>query len=68
MNKISLIIPCFNEKNAIEKTIDEIIFFLGKVLHELIIVDDGSFDGTYEILKNRKDITLVRNPYNKGYG
>src|SRR3989338_3203664 len=68
MEKISLIIPCFNERNAIERTIDEINFLLGKTLYEIVVVDDGSFDGTYEILKNRKDIKLVRNPYNKGYG
>ena len=68
MEKISLIIPCFNERSAIEKTIDEINFLLGKTLYEIVVVDDGSFDGTYEILKNRKDIKLVRNPYNKGYG
>lgn len=68
MEKISLIIPCFNERSAIEETIEEANFLLGKVLHEIIVVDDGSFDGTYEILKNRKDIRLLRNPYNKGYG
>lgn len=68
MEKISLVIPCFNERNAIEHTIDEINFLLGKTLFEIVVVDDGSFDGTYEILKNRKDIKLVRNPYNKGYG
>ena len=68
MEKISLVIPCFNERAAIEQTIDEINFLLGKALHEIVIVDDGSFDGTYEILKNRTDIKLVRNPYNKGYG
>ena len=68
MEKISLIIPCFNERSAIEETIDEANFLLGKVLHEIVVVDDGSFDGTYEILKNRNDIKLLRNPYNKGYG
>lgn len=68
MERISLVIPCFNERSAIEETLDEINFYLGKALHEIVVVDDGSFDGTYEILKNRKDIKLVRNPYNKGYG
>lgn len=68
MDKISLVIPCFNERSGIEATIDEINFYLGKVLHEIVVVDDGSFDGTYEILKSRVDIRLVRNPYNKGYG
>ncbi len=66
--KISLVIPCFNEKNAIEKTIEDINFLLGKVVQEIVVVDDGSYDGTYEILQKRKDIKLVRNPYNKGYG
>lgn len=68
MDKISLIIPCFNERSGIEGTLDEINFYLGKAIHEIIVVDDGSFDGTHEILKNRKDIKLLRNPYNKGYG
>lgn len=66
--KISVVLPCFNEKNAIEKTIDEIKFLLEPILKEIVIVDDGSTDGTFEILKNRNDIKLVRNPYNKGYG
>ena len=68
MEKISLVIPCFNEKSAIEQTIDEIKFLLHEALHEIVVVDDGSYDGTYEILKARNDIKLVRNPYNKGYG
>ncbi|MBI3308252.1 MAG: glycosyltransferase family 2 protein [Candidatus Melainabacteria bacterium] len=66
--KISLIIPCFNERHAIEKTIEEANFLLGKILYEIIVVDDGSFDGTSELLKDRKDIKYIKNPYNKGYG
>lgn len=66
--KISLIIPCFNERNSIERTIEEANFLLGKILYEIIVVDDGSFDGTGEVLKGRTDIKVVRNPYNKGYG
>lgn len=68
MERISLVIPCFNERSSIEATLEEVNFLLRKVLHEIIIVDDGSFDGTYEVLKSRSDIKLVRNPYNKGYG
>lgn len=68
LEKISLVIPCYNERDSIERTIEEANFLLGKILYEIIVVDDGSFDGTYEVLKNRKDIKLIRNPYNKGYG
>lgn len=68
MEKLSLVIPCYNEKGSIEKTIDDAKYLLGKILHEIVIVDDGSTDGTKEILEKRSDIKVVRNPYNKGYG
>lgn len=48
--KISIIIPCYNEKNTIEKIINKI--GLQKDLNiEIIIIDDCSTDGTREILK-----------------
>ena len=56
--KISVIIPCFNEKNTIEKIINKIIS--QKDLNiEIIVIDDFSTDGTRDILKGeiRKKIT-----------
>ena len=53
--KISIIIPCYNEKNKIEKVIERIYQSLKcyKILRfEILIVDDLSNDGTKEILKN----------------
>jgi glycosyltransferase involved in cell wall biosynthesis len=53
--KLSIIIPCFNEKNTIEKILEKIYQSLKnyKILqYEIIIVDDCSSDGTIEILKN----------------
>ena len=53
--KLSIIIPCFNEKNTIEKILEKIYQSLNsyKILqYEIIIVDDCSSDGTIEILKN----------------
>ena len=53
--KLSVIIPCYNEKN----TIQEILNRIDKSLknnefskYEILIVDDFSNDGTEEILKN----------------
>ena len=53
--KLSIIIPCYNEKNTIKKVIERIYQSLEhyKILKfEILIVDDLSNDGTKEILKN----------------
>ena len=49
---VSIIVPTFNEKNNIEKIIDNIItrIYGNK---QIIIIDDGSKDGTTEILKKK---------------
>ena len=52
MNTLSVIIPCYNEKN-------NIVALVNKVLHspienkEIIVVDDCSKDGTREILETQ---------------
>jgi glycosyltransferase involved in cell wall biosynthesis len=47
---ISIIIPCFNEKKYIEEIIKKVLD-QNNISKEIIIVDDGSTDGTTEILK-----------------
>ncbi len=49
--KLSVIIPCYNEKKTIENIVDAVLNapFPDK---EIIIVDDASTDGTQEILKS----------------
>jgi len=67
--KLSVIIPCYNEKKTIKKIIDKI--FLQKINLEIILVDDGSDDGTVNVIKNyRKDsrIKKVFHLRNKGKG
>jgi len=56
MSDSLIIMPTYNEKENIEKII-RAIFSLGKSFH-ILIVDDGSPDGTAEIVKNlQKDFT-----------
>lgn len=66
--KISVIIPVYNEK----KTILDILKEVKKVEleKEIIVVDDGSTDGTRDILKNIKDkeIKVILQPRNYGKG
>ena len=53
--KLTIIIPCYNEKNTIEKILNRIDKSLkdnGFLKYEILIVDDFSNDGTKEVLKN----------------
>lgn len=51
--KVSIIIPCYNEEWHLERNYQEIIHTMATVSYdyELIFVDDGSSDGTREIIK-----------------
>lgn len=62
--KISLIVPAFNEEKAIGPVIEEYSPFVD----EIIVVDDGSSDHTYEIASRYIDgkVTLIRHEKNQG--
>ena len=71
--RLSIIMPCYNEKSTIEKILKEILDVnLGTTKKEIIIVDDGSKDGTRQILKKlaskHKEINLFLQKINQGKG
>jgi glycosyltransferase involved in cell wall biosynthesis len=71
--KLSIIMPCFNEQNTIKAILDEVMDVkLGQTDKEIIIVDDGSTDGTRQALKKlagkNKKIKLIFQPENHGKG
>ena len=49
-NKVSIILSTYNEAQVIEKTINEIFKHIDGV--EIVLVDDSSTDGTFEIIKS----------------
>ena len=61
--KLSIIIPCYNEKRTIDTILDRINQSLKtyKIFnYEILIVDDSSNDGTKEILKNLSNNERVK--------
>ena len=66
--KLSVVIPVYNEKNTVEEVLRQVrAVDLGR---EIIVVDDGSTDGTREILEKISDpeIKIIFQPRNFGKG
>lgn len=67
--KISIIIPVYNEKDYIIPTLERVKELnFNNLEKEIIVVDDGSIDGTSEILKSQIGINLISNEKNLGKG
>ena len=70
--KLSIVIPCYNEKNTIEIILKKIIQNLNKykfLNYEILIVDDCSTDGTIQILKQLdNDNKIFIHFHNKNLG
>ena len=64
---ISVIMPTYNRKSIIQKAITSVLN-QSYTNFELIIIDDGSDDGTYTLLKSLEDerIRILRHEVNKG--
>lgn len=69
---LSIVIPCYNEKNTIELILGEVESVdLGDIDKEIIIVDDKSTDGTRKILKsyiNKRGYKVLLQKKNEGKG
>ena len=57
-------LPVYNEATHVDRVLDEVLRHAADVL----VVDDGSSDGTAERLAARRDIRVVRHAHNAGYG
>lgn len=64
MVKYTIIVPIFNENEKVKILLNELDSF--KKDFEIIIVDDGSDDGTTEKILGSKDIIFIKNRINLG--
>ena len=65
--KVSIYIPAYNAENTIRECIDSVYKQTFK-FDEIIVIDDNSTDSTNKIVKEYKNINLIKNEINKGLG
>jgi glycosyltransferase involved in cell wall biosynthesis len=68
---VSVVIPCYNEVETIEEVLQRVLAV--NVAHEVIIVDDGSTDGTRDVLakieaQNLPNVHIYYHDRNQGKG
>jgi dolichol-phosphate mannosyltransferase len=62
--KVLTAIPVYNEERHVESVLDEVRRYSPNIL----VVNDGSSDGTGNLLARQSDLHLVTHPKNRGYG
>jgi|SRR3989344_4856395 len=70
MRKLSIVIPVYNERNTIAQIINKVERTqINNFEKEIIVVDDGSSDGTKEVLKDfESKHVIIEQPKNFGKG
>ena len=69
--RLSVVIPCFNEATTIEKVVDRVLAV--GLVDEIVIVDDGSIDGTRDVLRRMQaempsQVRILFHEHNQGKG
>ena len=67
---LSVVVPAFNEAARLPRTVARLEHHLAARSYEIVIVDDGSTDGTVEAARAaaRRELTVLRNEGNRGKG
>ncbi len=73
MKKVSIIVPCYNEEEALPlyfKAVDKVICDIQDYIFDFVIVDDGSKDKTWDVMNRlyneRNDLTIIKETTNYG--
>jgi dolichol-phosphate mannosyltransferase len=57
-------LPVYNESSHVNPVLDEVV----RYAEDVLVVDDGSTDGTSDLLVERPDVNVLRHGTNRGYG
>jgi len=71
MTRLTVLMPVFNERRTIGAAIEGVLDVEIEGGHELVVVDDGSTDGTSEFLGEQEwpdSVRIVRHARNRGKG
>jgi glycosyltransferase involved in cell wall biosynthesis len=71
MTLLTILIPVYNEAATVEQAIRETVTTELPVEHELVVIDDGSTDGTRDILRNTdwpESVRVFEHDRNRGKG
>ncbi len=71
MNDLTIVIPAYNEEQALSSFLPELVDYCRKTGCKLIIVNDGSRDGSKELLNRYAEpafFTPIHHKVNRGYG
>lgn len=73
VDTLAVILPCFNEEANIAATVSAVRAWMeGEgIMGEIIVVNDGSTDGTGEVLRTLEremPLRVITHPHNLGYG
>lgn len=66
MTKVLVIIPAFNESEAISGVLDALRTHTPE--YDVLVVNDGSTDNTVEVVKQHPGVNLIQLPFNMGIG
>jgi len=64
LTRLSIIIPFYNEQECVSEVLDEVVGLCPGA--EVIAIDDGSSDATWERIRDRGDIRALRFAVNRG--
>jgi len=71
---VSIVIPAYNEERRLPPTLLDMVDYFDRqpFSYEILVVDDGSRDGTCEVVRKfervRKQVKLIQLPKNQGKG